>query len=76
MRTDAQYQDVSFVEMAKLVGEHWQALSSKEKEPFHTQALSAKDLYVVEMKAYKNTKSYEIYAKYLAEFYEKHPRRR
>ncbi|KAI9845704.1 MAG: hypothetical protein M1838_001567 [Thelocarpon superellum] len=61
-------QNLSFTEIAKLVGEKWQVLPAVEKEPFETQAAAAKERYNTELSEYKRTDSYRDYTQYLADF--------
>lgn len=62
------HQQLSFTEIAKLVGEHWQNLPPSEKEPYESQAFAAKDIYNNALAEYKKTENYRIYQAYLAEF--------
>lgn len=64
---------LSFTEIAKCVGERWQAQSPGEKEPFESQAAAAKEKYNTEMSKYKTTESYKEYLRYLADFKLKNP---
>jgi hypothetical protein len=73
MRDDLKGRLLSFTEIAKLVGENWQALTPAEKEPFETQASKAKDKYNAGMAEYKKTDNYTKYVAYLADFKKKHP---
>jgi len=64
---------LSFTDIAKRVGERWQALSPDEKEPFETQAAAAKEKYNTELAGYKTTESYKEHVRYLADFKGKNP---
>jgi len=68
MREELKGRNLSFTEIAKLVGENWQNLSPVEKEPYEQQAFSVKERYNNELTEYKKTNNYKEYAKYLAEF--------
>ncbi len=68
MRDDLKGRNLSFTEIAKLVGENWQMLSPEEREPYDTQALKAKEKFNADMAVYKETPAYEKYTQYLAEF--------
>ncbi|KAK8027393.1 High mobility group protein B3 [Apiospora marii] len=68
MRDDLKGQNLTFTEIAKLVGENWQNLDRNEKEPFETQAQEAKERYNREMAEYKKTPEYRAYCDYLQEF--------
>ncbi|KIN04068.1 hypothetical protein OIDMADRAFT_143526 [Oidiodendron maius Zn] len=68
MREELKGQNLSFTEIAKLVGERWQSISPAEKDPYEQQATAAKERYNAELSAYKKTSQYAEYAQYLAEF--------
>ncbi|KAI0890567.1 uncharacterized protein GGS22DRAFT_15154 [Annulohypoxylon maeteangense] len=68
MREDLKGQNLTFTEIAKLVGENWQNLSRDEKEPFERQAHEAKERYNRELGGYKKTTEYRKYCDYLHEF--------
>lgn len=65
-------QDLSFTEIAKVVGERWQVLPADEREACERQANSAKEKYYAGLAEYKKTSQYEAYQKYLEEFRAKH----
>ena len=65
-------QDLSFTEIAKVVGERWQVLPPDERETCERQANGAKEKYYVELSEYKKTPQYEAYQKYLEDFKAKH----
>ncbi len=68
MRDDLKGRNLTFTEIAKLVGENWQNLSVVEKEPFESQAQKAKDKFAQELAAYKKTSEYRKYTEYLLNF--------
>ncbi|KAI1213928.1 uncharacterized protein F4807DRAFT_409809 [Annulohypoxylon truncatum] len=68
MREDLKGQNLTFTEIAKLVGENWQNLTRDEKEPFERQAHEAKEKYNRELADYKKTAEYRKYCDYLHEF--------
>ncbi len=68
MREELKGRNLSFTEIAKLVGENWQNLAPAEKEPYEQQAFSAKERYNNELAEYKKTNNYKEYAQYLADF--------
>lgn len=74
MREDLKSQNLTFTEIAKLVGENWQNLAAPEKEAYETQANKAKEKYHRDLLEYKKTPEYRKYAKYLQEFKEKQAR--
>ncbi|KAF2280711.1 uncharacterized protein EI97DRAFT_453962 [Westerdykella ornata] len=65
-------QDLSFTEIAKVVGERWQVLDPEAREACERQATLAKEKYYAELNEYKKTPEYEAYQKYLEEFKAKH----
>jgi hypothetical protein len=68
MREDLKGKNLTFTEIAKLVGENWQNLSTIEKEPYESQAQTAKDKYNRHMSDYKKTPEYKTYSQYLQDF--------
>lgn len=72
VREELRGQDLSFTEMAKLVGERWQVLAPEIRETCERQAAAAKEKYYAEMAEYKKTPQYAQYQEYLAEFKAKH----
>lgn len=72
MRDRLKGQDLSFTEIAKIVGERWQVLSAHEKEPCERQAQTMKEKYYADLTEYKKTPQYNLYQDYLAEFKAKH----
>ncbi|KAI3323520.1 hypothetical protein HD806DRAFT_522676 [Xylariaceae sp. AK1471] len=68
MREDLKGQNLTFTEIAKLVGENWQNLGRAEKEPFERQANEAKEKYNHDLAEYKKTAEYGKYNDYLHEF--------
>ncbi|KAF1954019.1 hypothetical protein CC80DRAFT_136122 [Byssothecium circinans] len=65
-------QDLSFTEIAKVVGERWQVLPAEPREACERQANRAKEKYYATLAEYKKTPQYEEYQKYLEEFKAKH----
>ncbi|KAI0863298.1 hypothetical protein F4860DRAFT_80772 [Xylaria cubensis] len=68
MREDLKGQNLTFTEIAKLVGENWQNLGRAEKEPFERQANEAKEKYNHDLAEYKKTPECRKYNEYLREF--------
>ena len=68
MREDLKGRNLTFTEIAKLVGENWQNLTRTEKEPFETQAQEAKEKYNRDLAEYKKTDNYRQYNEYLHDF--------
>jgi hypothetical protein len=72
IRDQLKGQELSFTEIAKLVGERWQELQAHEKEPCEREAQALKDTYYSELRKYKKTPQYQQYQDYLVEFKAKH----
>ncbi|EFX01608.1 chromatin-associated protein [Grosmannia clavigera kw1407] len=72
MREKLKGQNLSFTEIAKLVGENWQTLTPAERKPYETEAQAAKDKYNHAMVVYKKTPEYQRYILYLQEFKARH----
>lgn len=72
MREDLKGRNLTFTEIAKLVGENWQSLAQADKEPFESQAAALKDKYHSDLVEYKKTPEYKKYCVYLQEFKLKH----
>lgn len=72
MREELKGRNLSFTEIAKLVGENWQNLAASEKEPFESQAQAIKDKYLSDLTGYKKTPEYRKYMAYLHDFKVKH----
>ncbi|ROW18315.1 hypothetical protein VPNG_00340 [Cytospora leucostoma] len=72
MREDLKGQNLTFTEIAKLVGENWQGLTQAEKEPYERQAQTAKEKYNQDLTEYKKTPEYRKYLQYLQDFKVKH----
>lgn len=68
MRDDLKGQNLSFTDIAKLVGEKWKVLDPEHKEGYEHEASIAKEKYNSEMQEYKKTESYREYNQYLSEF--------
>jgi len=68
MREDLKGRQLTFTEIAKLVGENWQALSRAEREPYESHAQEEKERYNRELADYKKTPDYEKYCEYLNDF--------
>jgi hypothetical protein len=66
-------QNLSFTEIAKVVGERWQVLPPEARDVCERQANAAKEKYYTELAEYKKTPQYEAYQMYLEEFRAKHP---
>ncbi|RVX67428.1 hypothetical protein B0A52_08781 [Exophiala mesophila] len=72
VREEVKDQNLSFTQIAKLVGDRWQKLDPVEKDPFEAQANADKEKYNIQLSAYRKTDAYKDYMQYLAEFKAKH----
>ena len=72
IREEVRGQNLSFTDIAKLVGDRWQKLSPDEKEPFESKANDAKEKFNIELAQYKKADSYREYTQYIADFKAKH----
>jgi len=72
VRIELKGHDLSFTEIAKLVGERWQVLDPAVREACEKQAASAKEKYYAQMSKYKKTQRYQDYQQYLTDFKVKH----
>lgn len=72
IREEVKEQNLSFTQIAKLVGDRWQKLDPLGKEPYEAQANAAKERYNIQLSAYKKTDAFKEYSQYLFEFKAKH----
>ena len=72
MREKLRGQELSFTDIARIVGERWQELTPEEKEPCEREARALKGKYYSELADYKKTPQYADYQEYLTEFKAKH----
>ena len=68
MRDELKGQNLTFTDIAKLVGERWKVLEPDKKEMYENEASAAKDKFNSEFEEYKKTDKYREYARYLADF--------
>ncbi|RPB12101.1 hypothetical protein P167DRAFT_553722 [Morchella conica CCBAS932] len=68
VRDELKGQNLSFTDIAKLVGEKWKVLDPEHKETYELEASIAKEKYNSEMQEYKKTESYREYIQYLSDF--------
>ncbi|CAO3662636.1 unnamed protein product [Rhizopus stolonifer] len=67
-RAQLKDRNLSFSEVAKIVGDRWRNLEPREKQLYELTAIEAKDKYVISLSKYKNTQEYKDYQAYLADF--------
>lgn len=67
-RTELKNQNLSFAELAKIVGDQWKNLSHVDKQAYERMAMRAKDEYLASLEQYRQTVSYKQYQEYLDDF--------
>lgn len=67
-RTELKDQNLSFAELAKIVGEQWKNLSHVEKQAYERMAMRAKDEYLADLEQYRQTTQFIQYQEYLNDF--------
>ncbi|KAK9712650.1 hypothetical protein K7432_007002 [Basidiobolus ranarum] len=71
VRNELKDQNMSFTEIAKIVGDRWKSISPEEKDEVERSAAKEKEEYYEILNAYKETDDYKEYQKYLEEFRKK-----
>ena len=71
-RAELKNQNLSFAELAKIVGDQWKNLSHIEKQSYERRAMQAKDEYLAALEQYRQTSQYRRYQEYFNEFKSKH----
>ncbi|KAI8987472.1 hypothetical protein BDF20DRAFT_832403 [Mycotypha africana] len=67
-RAQLKDKNLSFAELAKIVGEQWKNLSHGERQNYERMAMRAKDEYLAALEQYRQTPQYERYQEYLSDF--------
>ncbi|KAL9547864.1 hypothetical protein MBANPS3_005960 [Mucor bainieri] len=60
--------NMTFVEIAKIVGDQWKNLGINQKQQYERTAMRAKDEYIDALNEYRKTNEYKEYQKYLTNF--------
>lgn len=60
VRAEMKGQNITFSDMAKVVGDRWKNLSHAEKQRYERTAAKAKDKYLLEMEKYRQTDQYQV----------------
>ncbi|KAJ9638356.1 hypothetical protein H2199_007043 [Coniosporium tulheliwenetii] len=68
LREDPAVSALSFVEIAKLAGEAWRALSAEGRQHWENQSATAMDVYRMQLDEYQATPSYRQYQNYILDF--------
>lgn len=67
-RAQLKDQNLSFAELAKVVGDKWKNLSMAEKQAYEHAAAEAKNEYLISLELYRKTPEYKKYQIYLKDF--------
>ncbi|KAI8359984.1 hypothetical protein BD560DRAFT_405106 [Blakeslea trispora] len=67
-RAELKNKNLSFAELAKIVGDRWKNLSHLDKQAYERMAMRAKDEYLASLEQYRQTPQYHQYQEYLSEF--------
>lgn len=67
-REQLKEQNLSFVDLSKIVGEKWQKLSRDEKEEWNRRGVVPWERYKAKLGEYQKTDEFRDYQRYLAEF--------
>lgn len=59
-RSKIKDQNLTFSDIAKIIGEQWKHLSSEEKQAYERPAMQAKDEYLVRLEQYRQTQEYKV----------------
>lgn len=70
-RAELKHQNLSFADMAKIVGDQWKNLSHAKKQHYERMAMRAKDEYLAALEQYRQTPQYQQYKNYLDDFKQK-----
>jgi hypothetical protein len=68
VRKEAEIANLSFTQIARIVGDRWQNLTLSSKEVYENRAQREKEKYNQQLSTYKTTESYRAYQAYLADF--------
>ena len=67
-REQVKDQNLSFIQLSKIVGENWQQLSHDEKEEWKKKGAVPWERYKAELAEYQKTDAFRDYQRYLADF--------
>ena len=71
MRRRYQERELSFSDLAKLIGHDWQKCPADLRDLYLSNAQSEKEMYEEKLRKYKLTDSYQKYQEYVQDFKEK-----
>lgn len=67
-RAELKDRNLSFSELAKIVGDQWKNLNNIDKQNYELMAMRAKDEYLAALERYRQTPQYHCHQEYLNEF--------
>ncbi|KAI8882182.1 hypothetical protein K501DRAFT_286010 [Backusella circina FSU 941] len=67
-RAQLKNQNLSFVEIAKYVGDSWKKLDPVQKQTYERTAMREKDKFIERLNQYRKTPEYKRYQDYLSDF--------
>ncbi|CAO3661608.1 unnamed protein product [Umbelopsis ramanniana] len=68
VRSELKDYNMSFTDLAKIVGDRWKSISPGEKEQYDRTALNAKEEYLEALSKYEQTDDHKDYQRYLVDF--------
>lgn len=61
VRTELKDYNMSFTDLAKIVGDRWKSITPEEKEQYDRTALKAKEEYLEALAKYEQTDDHKVY---------------
>lgn len=61
VRTELKDYNMSFTDLAKIVGDRWKSITPDEKEQYDRTALKAKEEYLEALAKYEQTDDHKVY---------------
>ncbi|KAI9285354.1 hypothetical protein BC943DRAFT_324111 [Umbelopsis sp. AD052] len=68
IRSELKDYNMSFTDLAKIVGDRWKSISPNEKDQYDRTALNAKEEYLDALAKYEQTDDHKDYQRYLVDF--------
>ncbi|KAI9016426.1 high mobility group box domain-containing protein [Phycomyces nitens] len=72
VRAELRARNMTFTELAKLVGDRWKNLNHDDKQRYETNAMLARKQYQVRLEEYQRTDDFKEYQEYIRDFKAKH----
>jgi hypothetical protein len=70
-RAQLKAHNMTFVEIAKIVGDQWKNLGISQKQQYERTAMRAKDEYIDALNEYRKTNEYKVNIKFFFSFNKK-----